>query len=314
MKNKGCFVVVFFILCMLFGCGKESSQSEETSETVSVIEGTYIVRAKDREKEVLENTGNVTDTEELTVDNSENEAEKPNENPADTTISDKHDSENDNPVQQEETSQPGTAVTPSQPATTTQPSAPMKPTAPSEQSHTHSYSSSVTTNPTCTKNGVKTFSCSCGDTYTETLSATGHHYEGEETTEARCTTTGVMTYTCSCGASYTEVIPATGHDFCSDNQADNIVAPTCTQNGSAEYWCWGWQCEYRETRVLPATGHDMVPTYQVLTEATCTTAGLVKTQQCWNSGCNECVTEVIPATGHSYFQGHCFYCGMDMDE
>lgn len=336
MKNKGNIFVICFILCLLFGCGKNDNQTVESSETISVIEGTYIVRAEDREKVVLENTADeentetVTDTEEVTAENTE-------------TVEDK----NEKPATQEKPSQQEQPTTSSKPTTTTQPTTPSKPV------HTHSYSSSVTTKATCTENGVETFSCSCGDSYEETISATGHNYvcDSEEvatcqsegcryyicnecweasytetvpktahnyvgtvTVEPGCTTTGVKSYACSCGASYTEVIPATGHDFCSDNQADNKVAPTCTQNGSAEYWCWEWQCGYRETRVIPATGHFMVPTHQVLTEATCTTAGLVKTQECWNSGCNECVTEVIPATGHFNFNGRCMYCGIDMDE
>ena len=40
--------------------------------------------------------------------------------------------------------------------------------------HTHEYSSEVTTAATCTADGVKTFTCSCGDSYTEAIPATGH--------------------------------------------------------------------------------------------------------------------------------------------
>ena len=42
--------------------------------------------------------------------------------------------------------------------------------------HTHSYTSAVTKAATCTANGVKTFTCSCGVSYTETIKATGHNY------------------------------------------------------------------------------------------------------------------------------------------
>ena len=41
--------------------------------------------------------------------------------------------------------------------------------------HTHSYTSTVTKQPTCGATGVKTFTCSCGDSYTETIAATGAH-------------------------------------------------------------------------------------------------------------------------------------------
>ena len=40
-----------------------------------------------------------------------------------------------------------------------------------------------------------------------------HDYTREETEPATCTEAGVATYTCSCGDAYTEVIDATGHDF-----------------------------------------------------------------------------------------------------
>lgn len=81
--------------------------------------------------------------------------------------------------------------------------------------HTHSYTSAVTTAATCTTAGVRTYTCSCGESYTETIPATGHSYdEGVVTTPATCTEAGVKTFTCSkCGETYTEAIPATGHNY-----------------------------------------------------------------------------------------------------
>lgn len=52
-----------------------------------------------------------------------------------------------------------------------------------EESHTHSYTSSVTTTATCTTNGVRTYTCSCGHSYTETIQATGHNYVDGECTK-----------------------------------------------------------------------------------------------------------------------------------
>ncbi|MBO4962375.1 MAG: NPCBM/NEW2 domain-containing protein [Clostridia bacterium] len=43
-------------------------------------------------------------------------------------------------------------------------------------SSTHNYTSNITTQPTCTKTGVKTYTCSCGYSYTETVSALGHSW------------------------------------------------------------------------------------------------------------------------------------------
>lgn len=47
----------------------------------------------------------------------------------------------------------------------------------SKPAHTHSYTSSVTANPTCANAGTKTFTCSCGDSYTESIPASGHQWE-----------------------------------------------------------------------------------------------------------------------------------------
>lgn len=41
--------------------------------------------------------------------------------------------------------------------------------------HTHSYTSSVTKQPTCSSAGVRTYTCSCGNSYTESIPATGNH-------------------------------------------------------------------------------------------------------------------------------------------
>lgn len=45
-----------------------------------------------------------------------------------------------------------------------------------DDTHTHSYTSSVTTAATCTTAGVKTHTCSCGHSYTQSIPATGHNY------------------------------------------------------------------------------------------------------------------------------------------
>ncbi len=44
----------------------------------------------------------------------------------------------------------------------------------SSSSHKHSYTSTVTKQPTCSSTGVRTCTCSCGDSYTEEIAATGH--------------------------------------------------------------------------------------------------------------------------------------------
>lgn len=80
--------------------------------------------------------------------------------------------------------------------------------------HEHSYTSEITKAPTCTEDGVKTFTCSCGDSYTEPVASTGHNYTGAITKAPTCTEAGVKTYTCDkCGDSYTEAVASTGHNY-----------------------------------------------------------------------------------------------------
>ncbi|MCD7859386.1 MAG: hypothetical protein LUH51_04340, partial [Firmicutes bacterium] len=159
----------------------------------------------------------------------------------------------------------------------------------------HSYTSEVTTEATCTEDGVITYTCSvCGDTYTETISALGHEWgEGVITTEATCTEEGVLTYTCSrCGETKTEAISATGHTVV----VDEAVAATCTASGLTE----GSHCSVCgavivEQEVVPALGHDY--TSEVTKEATCTEDGVI-TYTC--TRCGDTYMETISATGHSY--------------
>lgn len=88
--------------------------------------------------------------------------------------------------------------------------------------HEHSYKGTVTKEPTCTEPGVKTFTCSCNDSYTEPVAATGHSHKAV-TTAPTCTEKGYTTYTCSCGDSYVaDYVNALGHkDDNGDSKCDN---------------------------------------------------------------------------------------------
>lgn len=68
--------------------------------------------------------------------------------------------------------------------------------------HSHSYTSTVTKEPTCTATGVRTYTCSCGHSYTETIAALGHDYKSVVTAPT-ANSAGYTTHTCSrCGDSY----------------------------------------------------------------------------------------------------------------
>ena len=157
--------------------------------------------------------------------------------------------------------------------------------------HTHAFGEwTVTTPATCTKDGVKTRTCACGETETQTIPATGHTFgDWEETTPATCTEDGVKTRTCACGETETRAIPATGHSF---GEWTVTTPATCTEDGVKTRTCSA--CGETETQTIPATGHSFGE-WTVTTPATCTVDG-VESRTC--SACGETETRAIPATGH----------------
>ena len=57
--------------------------------------------------------------------------------------------------------------------------------------HTHSWGEGVvTTNPTCTTKGVRTFTCSCGETRTEEIDELGHDLVDDAAVAPTCTEAG----------------------------------------------------------------------------------------------------------------------------
>ncbi|SFC42209.1 hypothetical protein [Butyrivibrio sp. YAB3001] len=113
----------------------------------------------------------------------------------------------------------------------------------------HSYEK-ITTEPTCTLEGLDTFTCSgCGDSYEEVLPAVGHSYE-KVTVDPTCTADGTDTYTCTtCGDSYKESIPALGH---SEGEAVISKKPRAFSEGEQTISCI--TCgEILESIILPQT-------------------------------------------------------------
>ena len=80
----------------------------------------------------------------------------------------------------------------------------------------HSFNSGViTTAPTCTESGIKTYTCIvCKASYEEELESIGHNYE-PVVTQPTCTEQGYTTYTClNCKDSYiADYVDELGHSF-----------------------------------------------------------------------------------------------------
>lgn len=113
--------------------------------------------------------------------------------------------------------------------------------------HEHEYTS-VTTAATCTADGVITYTCSCGDTYTESISATGHTMAAVAAKAATCTEAGYTAHSACSVCGYTEGKEAvTGaHNY----DSKITVYPTTTDAGTRTNTCTA--CGHIETETINA--------------------------------------------------------------
>ena len=155
---------------------------------------------------------------------------------------------------------------------------------------------SVTTDPTCTKAGVMTYTCTvCGATRTESINALGHDFGAWETvTASTCTDEGSEKRVCSrCGYTETRNLDASGHTWESDYTIDK--EPTCTTEGSESIHCSNCDA-VKDTKVISALGHNWNEG-TVTKAATCTETG-EKTYTC--SRCSDTYIETIPLAAHDF--------------
>ena len=177
--------------------------------------------------------------------------------------------------------------------------------------HEHNHIETSRTPADCENAEVITYTCSCGDSYTEEgAPATGHAYPAEWTdngenhikvcandenhviteahtheetgrTPADCENAEVITYTCVCGNTYTEEgEPAIGHDYKLVDNGDGTHSSICSNCEDVELTD---DHNYVETGRTPADCENA----EVITY-TCTECGNVKTE------------EGEPAIGHDY--------------
>ena len=91
----------------------------------------------------------------------------------------------------------------------------------------HSYTSEITTPATHTATGVMTYTCTCGDTYTETIEKLAEHNHQAVITSPTCTEQGYTTYICECGDTYVDdYVDATSHADNDNNGYCDICSET----------------------------------------------------------------------------------------
>ena len=154
----------------------------------------------------------------------------------------------------------------------------------------------VTTQPTCTEEGVRTYTCArCQETKTEPIAATGHAIS-----ETWTATETEHYKTCANDAS--EQLEKAAHEFVwvVDQEA------TCAQEGSRHQECS--VCGYEKvgsTEVIEKTEHQYVLDTGLTDYSECEGGEKVYTcEQCFDEKAEE-----LKGKGHNYVNGVCTVCG-----
>ncbi len=173
--------------------------------------------------------------------------------------------------------------------------------------HSHSYTSSVTKAATCTSTGIKTFKCSCGASYTETIAKTAHNNKTTiPAVDATCTKTGLTEgKKCSVCGTITvaqQTVAKKAHTYTSSV----TIQPTCTKEGVKTYKC---TCGVSYTESIAKKAHTEVVDKAIA--ATCTKTGLTEGKHCSVCGTVIVAQKTVSTIAHAdkNSDGKCDSCG-----
>ena len=171
--------------------------------------------------------------------------------------------------------------------------------------HTHSYTSSVTKEATCTEKGVTTYNCECGDGYTEEIDMIAHSYA-----DATCTAPKTCTV---CGY---ESGSANGHSWKDATCTDPKTCTVCNATeGNANGHDWNdATCTAPKTcKVCSATeGNANGHAWDNACDTDCNTCGHIRTiTHTWNEGV-ETKAPTCSEKGSKLYT--CSVCGSEKSE
>ncbi len=178
---------------------------------------------------------------------------------------------------------------PTTPSVSPDPSTPPETETPEptdQPEHVHSHTGIITTQPTCTEAGVKTFTCECGDSYTEQVEKLDHDFTGSYVPTG---TGGQHWHEClyGCGAHDSAV----AHNMVEDNRE-----PTCKEPGHTGGICA--DCGYDTGKDIPALQHKW--TIHDKKAPTCTENGFdnVHCQYCGMKSAT--ASQIFLSKGHQF--------------
>jgi hypothetical protein len=150
-----CAIVTAMVASAMAGCGGNTNTEDTEVAETEVVEATEAVETE---------TETEAETEMETEETTEEETNTTEESVVEQDTNDNTEATSNAEVNEDDKKTETTKVVEEKPV------------------HTHSWDGgTVTTSATCTNNGVKTYKCSCGETKTEAIGATGHNWVAQTT-------------------------------------------------------------------------------------------------------------------------------------
>ena len=130
----------------------------------------------------------------------------------------------------------------------------------------------------CGVKGEITYTCVCGESYTEEIPALKHEYVITSMRQPTCTAKGVKEVTCEhCDDEIVTYIDVVAHSYAVTSE----TAATCEQDGAIVSTCAN--CGAEQTEAIPATGHAYgvyAPAGDGTHVAECNTCGATRVRNC----------------------------------